>query len=95
MLSEYTGRIVAFIVTPIVTALTGVFTIWATKHIPNVHLDAQEISNIAIASVVAVGAAAYKWLENRGKHEQLVTINSQQPPAGAGDPVVPPGLVDH
>jgi hypothetical protein len=92
MLNEYAGRIVAFIVTPIITSLTAVIVVWASKHLPGVELDSQEISNIAVAAVVAVGAAGYKWLENRGRHEQLVTINSQQGAVGAGDPVVPPGL---
>jgi len=69
--SPYIGRVVAFIVTPIVAGLSAWIVPWIAENFPGApELDPEQVSQLGIAAVVAVGAAAYKWLDNRGKHER-------------------------
>lgn len=66
----YVGRIVAFVVTPITAGITAWLVPWAAEHLPgHPNLDGENLTLLAVAGVVAVGGAAYKWLDNRGKHE--------------------------
>jgi hypothetical protein len=68
----YVGRIVAFVVTPIVAGITAWFVPWAAENLPgHPNLDRDNLTLLAVAGVVAVGGAAYKWLDNRGKSEQI------------------------
>jgi hypothetical protein len=69
--SPYLGRVVTFILVPIVGGLTAWLVPWVAENFPGAPaLDAQELSNIAVAGVVAFGAAVYKWLDNKGKSER-------------------------
>lgn len=74
-MKAYTGRIVAFVVTPITAGVTAWFVPWAAEHLPgHPNLDRDNVTLLAVAGVVSVGASAYKWLENRGKHERLADL---------------------
>lgn len=73
-MNEYIGRIVTFVVTPIVGGITAWGVPWIADNLPGgPNLDKQQLTDLAIAGVVAFGAAVYKWLDNRGKHERGVT----------------------
>jgi len=70
-MDEYVGRIVAFVVTPIVAGITAWLVPWAAEHLPgHPNLDGDQVTLLAVAGIVAVGGVVYKWLENRGKFER-------------------------
>ena len=73
-MDEYVGRIVAFIVTPIVAGITAWLVPWAAENLPgHPNLNGDQVTLLAVAGIVAVGGVAYKWLENRGKFERGAT----------------------
>lgn len=68
---SYIGRIVAFILTPILVVVVPVVTN-AANEVLGTGLTGQQISNVAIAGVVGVAGVAWQWLRNRGNWEQTV-----------------------
>jgi hypothetical protein len=69
--SPYLGRLVAFVITPIVVGLSAWIVPWVAENFPGApNLDAQELSNLGVASIVAVGGVIYKWVDNKGKSER-------------------------
>lgn len=72
-MDQYVGRIVTFIVTPIVAGLAAWLVPWVAENFPGApNLNANELAEIGVAAVVAVAAVAFKWLDNRGKFERGV-----------------------
>jgi hypothetical protein len=94
------GRIVAFVLTPLLLPLVAVGTAWLQRVI-GVGLDPAEVVGVVVATTTGVAAVAYKWLHNRGEFERLVLEVHKLYDAGkelapgdpvGEDPVVPPGL---
>lgn len=84
-MDQYVGRIVAFVVTPLVTGVTAWLVPWAAEHLPgHPNLDRDNLTLLGVAGVIAVGGAAWKWLDNRGKHELLVSAPDGQPGTNPG-----------
>lgn len=62
------GRVVAFVITPIITTVTGVVTLWLTRNL-GVHIDPAAAAAFVVTTVGGVALGAFKWLENRGNWE--------------------------
>jgi hypothetical protein len=66
---EYIGRVVV-VLSPIVLGLAAWFSAWAAENFPGApQIDSEQLGQIAVAGVLAAGAAIYKWLDNRGQQE--------------------------
>lgn len=76
-LEEYKGRIVAFIITPLVTAGSAALSVWAAKNLPGVELNADQLAEIGVAGAVAALTSAGVWLHNSGKQEEIAAIGVQ------------------
>lgn len=66
--NKYIGRIVTFVLTPLLAVLVppvehGLNSVLGTN------FSDQQLSNMAIATVVGLAIVAYKWLHNRGVWE--------------------------
>lgn len=60
------SRVVAFVVTPITTAASGVGTAWLARHFPGLpKLDPDVIAGAGAAGASAALAGALKWLHGR------------------------------
>ena len=69
-MDQYIGRIVTFIVTPIVAGLAAWIVPWVAENFPGApELNPDQLAEIGVAAVVAVGAVAFQWLKNRGDYE--------------------------
>lgn len=69
-MDKYIGRIVVLI-TPVILGLAAWFSTWAAEHLPGApNIPASDIAEVAVAGVLAAGAAIYKWLSNRGNFER-------------------------
>jgi hypothetical protein len=70
-MKDYIGRIVTFVVTPLVGGITAWAVPYLSDHLPgHPNLDKDQLTLLGIAGVVAFGGAVYKWLDNLGKHER-------------------------
>ena len=77
-LEEYIGRIVAVVVTPVVSGLSGAFAIWAAENLPGApELDATALAAIGSAAALAAAGALIQWLHNRGKYEERQDLLTQ------------------
>lgn len=70
-MDAYIGRIVTFVVTPIMAGIVAWFVPWAADHLPGApNFDRDNLTLLGVSGVLAVGGVIYKWLDNRGKHER-------------------------
>jgi hypothetical protein len=67
--SSYIGRIVAFGLAPVL-ALAAPPIVEALNNVLGTDYTSQQVSNIAIATVVGVAAVIWQWLRNRGDWEK-------------------------
>jgi len=65
---NYIGRIVTFVLTPILVVAVPPVTN-ALNDVLGTGFDDQQISNIAIATVVGLALVVWRWLGNRGDWE--------------------------
>jgi hypothetical protein len=65
------GRVVAFVVTPILLPVVGAFAVWL-QDVAGINLNPTETTAYIAAVVAGVGLVAYKWLANRGEWERAV-----------------------
>lgn len=73
-MEQYIGRIVAFVVTPIVAGVAAWLVPWVAENFPGApNLNPEQLTDLAVVAIGAVALAAYKWLDNRGKHERGTT----------------------
>lgn len=69
-MEQYIGRVVV-VLSPIILGLAAWFSTWAADNLPGApSIDSEQLGQIAVAGVLAAGAAVYKWLDNRGKYER-------------------------
>lgn len=96
---SYIGRVVAFVLTPLL-AVAAAPAVNAVNEVLGTGFSDQQLSNIAIATVVGIAAVAWQWLRNRGHWEATVLEVEKLYEAGRqlvgeeaeSDPVAPPGL---
>lgn len=70
-MDPYIGRIVTFVLTPILAGIVAWFVPWAAENLPGApNLDKDNLTLLGVSGVVALGGAIYKWLDNRGKYER-------------------------
>ncbi len=70
--SSYIGRFVVLL-TPVFIGVSVIIANFVQDKM-NVDLDETGIAAFLASVVLAVGAAVYKWLENRGKYEAIQTM---------------------
>jgi hypothetical protein len=68
---RYIGRVVAFVLAPILVPASAAVAVWA-QDVVGINLDPNVL--VAYVSSVAIGVAAiiYKWLHNNGLFENAV-----------------------
>jgi len=81
-LRSHVGRIVAFVLTPILLPLVGAGSVWAQDAI-GVNLDPNEVVAYVVAVVAGCALVAFKWLENRGRFELVAAETQKLHDAGA------------
>lgn len=93
---NYIGRIVAFVVAPLLAVAAPPVVNFANSILGTEFTD-QQLSNIAIATVVGVALVVWQWLRNRGQWETAALELEKLYEAGLGhieavEPVAPPGV---
>lgn len=68
MLDNYIGRIVAFVLTPILLPLMGVLAFWL-QDVAGVGMDPEVATGFVVSVVVGLALAVWQWLKNRGNWE--------------------------
>jgi len=90
---NYIGRIVTFVLTPILVVAVPPVTN-ALNDVLGTGFDDQQISNIAIATVVGLALVVWRWLGNRGDWENKLAELHMLYESGAAEvakhPVDPP-----
>jgi hypothetical protein len=85
--NPFVGRIVVLL-TPLLAALTVVI-VNAVQDWTGVALDGTQLSVLLTGAVVAVVGVVYKWLDNRGKYEEILQSVEATGGPGFKDPVPP------
>ncbi len=89
------GRIVAFVLAPILLPVAATFAAWAQNAV-GVDLHPDAVVALVVSTVVGLAAVVYKWISNRGQYERLLAEWQNLHDTGAAledpTPVVPPGL---
>lgn len=96
MFDQYIGRIVAFVLTPILLVAVPP-AVNAVNEVLGTGFTDQQIIQYALAAAVGLALVVYKWLQNRGEWEVLIAAGEQAKdivaegsthlPADAGSPV--------
>jgi hypothetical protein len=68
MLDNYIGRIVAFVLTPILLPLMGALAFWL-QDVAGVDMDPEVATGFVVSVVVGLALAVWQWLKNRGNWE--------------------------
>jgi hypothetical protein len=94
--NNYIGRIVAFVLTPILVPAVTAVAAWAQDAI-GINLDGAQLTAYVIAVATGLAVVAATWLRNNGTWEvasaeliKLHELGSQQ--IADADPTQPPGL---
>lgn len=69
VLTNYIGRVVAFVLTPLLLPLAATVAVWI-QDVLGIDLDGSQLTGYVIAVVTGVALAAFQWLRNRGLWEQ-------------------------
>lgn len=72
-MEQYIGRIVAFVLTPILLTVVTPLAVWAQAKL-GVHLDPAEVVAYIVTIGTGIALVAYKWLHNRGEFEKGVQL---------------------
>lgn len=80
----YVGRVVAFVLTPILTVASGSVAVWANKHL-GLTLNGGQLTGYVVACVVGVSLVVYKWLSNLGAFERIEAEIVKAHDAGAAN----------
>lgn len=67
-------RVIAFVVAPVVTPLSGALALWLSTHFPGVHVTGAAIAAFAGTTSLGVAGAFIKWLDGRQKF--LTTVGT-------------------
>jgi hypothetical protein len=92
------GKVVAFVLTPILLPLAGIVANWAQDAL-GLDLNGADLTAYVVAVVAGVALGAWQWLRNRSEWEKAVLLTRQVHEAGAaytgtattGVTVSPPG----
>jgi hypothetical protein len=101
LFNQYIGRLVAFVLVPVLLPVTGAVAKWL-QDVVGVNLTGDQLTAYIVTTVVGVAAVAFKWLSNRGAFEIAAIENvvaevyatgdalphvpvTLDPPADAGD----------
>lgn len=79
-------RFVAFILGPIVIALSGSLSVWLAKE-AGVHISAHELVGIFATGGLAAGALVWKWLDGRAKSTSTKTVAILEAALKTDDPL--------
>ncbi len=84
--SPYIGRIVTLL-SPVFIGLSGWISTRAADVLPgNPVLDTTELTSLFAAGALAGAGLLFKWLDNRGKHEQALAASASVAAAAAPGP---------
>jgi hypothetical protein len=92
------ARVVAFVVTPILTAAASVLTAWLGKHFPGLpHLNSDQVVAFGAAGATAALSASLKWLHGqsaweRAQAEISVRLHEIEAYATRVDPTIVPDV---
>jgi len=75
-LKSQIGRVVAFVLTPVLLPIVGAVSVWAQDAV-GINLDPTAVVAYVVAVVGGCALVAFKWLENRGRFE-LVAVEAQK-----------------
>jgi hypothetical protein len=92
--SQYIGRIITFVVTPLLLPV-GTALAYGLQNWLGLDLDAAELTGYLTAIASGMGITAFKWVSNRGEWERTVLQLSEWYKLGkaaqaAGQPAPPP-----
>lgn len=71
ILTAYIGRVVAFVLTPILLPIAATVAVWI-QDVLGIDLHGDQLTAYVISVVVGVALAAVQWLRNRGVWEKAV-----------------------
>lgn len=74
---SHIGRIVTFVLTPILLPLVGAGAVWA-QDVIGIDLDPAQVTAYVGAVVIGLAIVVYKWLANRGDWERIIVQQVQQ-----------------
>lgn len=83
--SQYIGRWVTLL-QPLFVAAAGAIVTYVGTEVPGVNLDGTELAGLFAVGAAAAASAVYKWLDNRGKHEQALAASAGVAAAAAPGP---------
>lgn len=72
--SPYIGRIVTLL-QPLFVAASGLIVTYVGTQVPGANLDGTELAGLFAVGATAAASAVFKWLDNRGKHEQALAAS--------------------
>ena len=82
MFQEHWAKIVAGVLTPIISGLSASFAVWAAENLPgSPQVDDTTLTGIGAAAALAAGAVLFKYIDNRGKYERQQAELDNVPPA--------------
>lgn len=70
-MEQYIGRIVAFVLTPLLLTVITPLAVWAQAKL-GIDLNPAEIVAYIVTVGTGIALVAYKWLHNRGEYEKSV-----------------------
>lgn len=93
-MEQYIGRIVAFVLTPLLLTVVTPLAVWAQAQL-GINLNPAEVVAYIVTVGTGIALVAYKWLHNRGEFEKGVHLiehlhDAGEVPVVAAPPVVPP-----
>ena len=88
--NPYLGRIVV-ILSPIFLGIGAWLATWIADNLPgNPEISGEDVQFVILGAFLALAGIVYKWLDNRGKHEQGVELLTPSTEDAHG---MPPGMV--
>lgn len=85
---NYIGRIVAFVLTPVLLPLATSFAVWAQDFL-GVNLSGDQLTAYVVTFVIGLALVIYKWLANRGEWERAIAWIDKIHDSGGEVPVAP------
>lgn len=84
--SKYIGRIVTFVVTPVILPVATAFAVWAQDNL-GVNLHGDQLTAYIVTTVAGLAIVIYKWVANLGLWERMVASIEHLHDEGARYPV--------
>lgn len=87
-IESYIGRIVAFVLTPILLPVVTAGAVWG-QNVLGVDLHGDQLTAFIVTTVTGFALVVYRWLANRGEWEKVVKYVEGLYEAGK-QPTIPP-----